>query len=389
MIDTIVLTLKLDMFKIIEPYKFQPNANEILNAEYERGGRGYKKCSQNPTPRELKSGNYKPRLTLTRRVKRDWQYEITLRIEFSIPKLLFGNNFDELENDDLFDTIIVLQRKLKEMGILVSEVNLATSPVSSVHYSKNIVLTDYTTPLTYIKQLRKANINQSLDTNQTDFRNEGHSWKYRANTFEIVFYDKLKDLEYAGKSKKRSEEKNNEMQFGLFDNRPKNEPFEVLRIEIRLNTRQKLKHIFRKIDRQSEPTLFNVFSQQTAKSVLLYYINEIEEAYPPILMSNKDKYADYFNELLVRFPNIKLHTALKLTGLKGILEEVGVRELRHLTKRYGKPSWYALNSQMKEYRETDNSRPVFPFLRKEINDFIPLKLVDYNGKMLNNDKDGK
>src|SRR5690606_36277460 len=114
----IVLTLKLDMFKITEPYKFQPNANEILNAEYERGGRGYKKCSQNPTPRELKSGNYKPRLTLTRRVKRDRQYEITLRVEFSIPKLLFGNNFDELESDDLFDTVIVLQRKLKEMGVL-------------------------------------------------------------------------------------------------------------------------------------------------------------------------------------------------------------------------------------------------------------------------------
>jgi len=386
MIDTIVLTLKLDMFKITEPYKFQPNANEILNADYERGGRGYKKCSQNPTPRELKSGNYKPRLTLTRRVKRDRQFEITLRIEFSIPKLLFGNNFDELENDDLFDTIILLQGKLKEMGVLVSEVNLATASVSAIHYSKNIVLSDYTTPLTYIKQLRKANINQSLDTNQTDFRNEGHSWKYRANTFEIAFYDKLKDLEYAGKSKKRAEEKDNEMQLGLFDNRPKSEPFEVLRIEIRLNTRQKLKHIFRKIEEQSEPTLFNVFSKQTARSVLLYYINEIEEAYPPILMSDKDKYADYFNELLISFPDIKLHTALKLTGLKVILEEVGVRELRHLTKRYGRHSWYALNSQMKEYGNTSDLKPVFPFLKKEIDDFKPLKLVDYQDKMLNNDK---
>ena len=247
-------------------------------------------------------------------------------------------------------------------------------------------MTDYTTPLTYIKQLRKANINQSLDTNQTDFRNEGHSWKYRANTFEIAFYDKLKDLEYAGKSKSELKKKIIEAQLGLFDSRPKNKPFEVLRIEIRLNTRQKLKHIFRKIDRQSEPTLFNVFSKQTAKSVLLYYINEIEEAYPPILMSDKDKYADYFNELLASFPKIKLHTALKLTGLKAILEEVGVREFRHITKKFGKPSWYALNCQMNEYSETNDLKPVFPFLKKEIIDFKPLKLVDYNDKMLNNDK---
>lgn len=386
MIDTIVLTLKLDMFKITEPYKFQPNANEIINAEYERGGRGYKKCSQNPTPRELKSGNYKPRLTLTRRVKRDRQYEITLRIEFSIPKLLFGNNFDELENDDLFDTIIILQRKLEEMGVLISEVNLATAPVSAIHYSKNIVLSDYTTPLTYIKQLRKANINQSLDTNQTDFRNEGHSWKYRANTFEVAFYDKLRDLEYAAKSKKRAEEKDNEMQLDLFKKRPKKKPFEVLRVEIRLNRRQKIKQILRKTGKQHEPTLYSMFSQQTAKSVLLYYLDEIEKAYPPILLSNQDKSADYFNELLINYPKIKLHTALKLTGLKAVLEEAGVREFRETAKRYKKDAWYALNTQMKQYSKTESLKPVFPFLRKELSEFKPLKLVDYQDKMLNNDK---
>lgn len=388
MIDTIILVLKQDMFTILERDKFTPSASEIYNASYQRGGRAFRKCTQNPTPRELESGNYKPRLTLTRRVNREGNYEITLRIEFSIPKLLFGNNFDELENDDLFDAVIILQRKLREMGVDVSEVNLATAPVSVIHCSKNIVLTDYTTPLTYIKQLTKLNINQNLDTNQTDFRNEGHSWKYRANTFEIAFYDKLRDIEYAGKSKKRAEEKNNVPQLDLFNNRLKEGAFEVLRIEIRLNTRQKIKHIFRKIDTKIEPTFFSVFSQNTAKKVLLYYLNEIEKAYPPLLMSNKDKNIEFFNGLLISNPKVKLHTALKLTGLRTILQEIGVREFRHIIKRYGKPAWYALNKQMKTCKKSSDTPNVFPFLKQEIKTFKPLKLIDFQAKMLNNDKYG-
>lgn len=386
MIDTVVLTLRQDMFKIIEPDRFTPSASGLLNATYRLGGRANMSCYQNPTPREKINGIYRPRLTLTGRVRKGGIYEIALRVEFSIPKLLFGNNFDELENDDLFDTVVILQRKLEEMGVLVNEVDLATAPVSGIHYSKNIVLTDYTTPYMYIIQLTKANINQNLDTNQTDFRNEGHSWKYRANTFEVAFYDKLRDLEYATKSKKRAEEEDNEMQLDLFKKRPKETPFEVLRIEIRLNRRQKIQHIFRKINKHIEPTLYSVFSQEIAKSVLLYYVNEIETAYPPILLSHTDKSTDYFNELLVSFPKIKLHTALKLTGLKVILEEIGVREFREISKRFKKDSWYGLNTQMKKYSKTDSFKPVFPFLKKEINEFKSLKLVDYQDKMLNNDK---
>ena len=75
---------------------------------------GVRKCVQNPTKEDERYGIYKPRLTLIRR----WDGTkgiITLKIEFSIPKLLFGNNFDELSDNDFSDTIKRLRERLLDM----------------------------------------------------------------------------------------------------------------------------------------------------------------------------------------------------------------------------------------------------------------------------------
>ncbi len=65
-------------------------------------------------------------------------------------------------------------------------------------------------------KIKEANIKLSLDTNQTDYRNEGHSYKWHCNAYEVVFYDKIKDLEKAKQSEKRAIEKDNALQLKLF-----------------------------------------------------------------------------------------------------------------------------------------------------------------------------
>ena len=387
MIDTIVLTLKTGMYTIFEPDKFSPSTRGLTDptAYYRLGGRSNITCKQNPTPNELKRGIYKPRLTVTKRINREGNFEIPLKIEFSIPKLLFGNNFDELTDKDFPLVIEKLKTVLKEMGIGLFETSLINALVSSVHYSKNIALTDYTTPYTYLEQLTKLNINKRLDTNRTDFRNEGHSFKYRANSFEIVFYDKIKDLQQAKVSEKRAEEKDNVLQLGLFDVLTQRKPLEVLRVEIRLNRRQKINQILKKIGKEIEPTFINIFSQETAKAVLLYYIKEVEEAYPPLLTYQYDSPKKFFENLLIANPEIKPTQALELTAFRALLDEIGVREYRQITKRYGSYYWYSLNKKMKRLGKT-NEISVFSLLREQITDFEPLKLLDFQDKMLNNDK---
>ena len=390
MIDTIVLTLKSNMFAIFEPDLFSPSTRGLTDPTagyYRLGGRSNITCKQNPTPSELKRGIYKPRLTITKRINREGNFEMPLKIEFSIPKLLYGNNFDELTDADFAAIIQKLKVILKEMGVRVFERFLINAPVSSVHYSKNIALTDYTTPYTYLNQLTKLNINKRLDTNRTDFRNEGHSYKYRANSFEIAFYDKIRDLEKAKISEKRAEEKDNALQLGLFDVLKQRKPFEVLRVEIRLNRRQKINQILKKIGKEVEPTFANIFNQNTAKKVLLHYLSEIEEAYPPLLIYQYDSPQKLFQGLLTANPELKPTQALELMGFRVLLDEIGVREYRQIIKRYGSYYWYSLNKRMKKLKQTSEIS-VFSMLKKQLAEFKPMKLVDFQDKMLNNDKYG-
>lgn len=387
MIDTTALNLKSEMFKIFDYDKFSPSASGIYNSTYRLGGRGNMKCVQNNTPRELKSGIYKPNLTLTKRLinNKSGEFEIKLRIQFSIPKLLFGNNFDELTGQEFYETTAVLQQKLEDMGVSVSESALITAPVSMAHFSKNFPLTDYSIPQTYIRELSKLDVNKKLDLNKTDFRNGGESIKYRANTFEIVFYDKIKELEHAILSEERTEKQDNAIQTHMLEILKKINPFEVLRMEARLNTTRKIKQIFRKAGIDEKPIFTNVFNKETSKKVLLYYMDEIESEYLPLFMLGQDESESFFADYLMENPTGRLATALEMTGLKILLEKMGVRGFRQAIKRYGDNAWYNLNRKTKKLTGTKKV-DVFSTLRKELTDFKPLKIVDFQDKMINNDK---
>src|SRR6516165_10206486 len=117
MLDTVVLTLAQSQFEIIEPERFSPSANVLLLPSV--GSRGKFTCVQNPTKADLQIGRYLPRLTLVGRIHSNG-FVVTLRIEFSGPKLILGNNFDELEPRDFADVLDVLYGTLIGMDIKVS-----------------------------------------------------------------------------------------------------------------------------------------------------------------------------------------------------------------------------------------------------------------------------
>jgi len=376
MIDTIVLTLNENSFKILKHDRFSPSTDGLYSTYYRLGGRSNLICKQNPTPAELAAGIYKPRLSVTKRLNKNNRFEITLKIEFSIPKLLFGNNFDELRDADFPQVISKLRQSLYDMGVHVLEPVLVNAPVSAIHFSKNIPLTDFSTPYTYLEQLSKINLNQRLDLNQTDFRNEGHSLKFRANSFEVAFYDKMKDLHKANTSEKRAEERENAIQLNLFDDIPIQKPFEVLRMEVRLNKRQKLKQVLRHIGIVAEPTFNTVFKKEIARKVLLYYMAEIEKGYPAIFLYNCKDPEDFLSDFIIHNPKAGLRKAVQMLGTRTLVDKVGIREFREITRKYGKANWYRLNKEMRSlsYPQKGNS---FAVLRLCLEEFKPLKLVDF------------
>jgi len=265
MIDTVKLILDKSMFFITDKSLFQ---RETQNAS-----RGYFTLVQNPTKSELLSGIYKPRLTLTKRFNCSKRFEETLSIELSLPKLLYKNNFDELQNSDFPTIIELLRSKLSTMGIRVFSSILLSAPVSTIHYSKNIPLTDGTTPHYLISKIKEANISFALDVNQTDYRNDGHSYKWHSNSYEVTFYDKIKDLEAAKKSDKRAIERDSTLQLNFFEGINGRKMLEVFRMEVRLNKRQKIKQLFKTLKIDKEPTFQNLYNSDISQLILLHYLN--------------------------------------------------------------------------------------------------------------------
>lgn len=280
MIDTIVLTLPIHHFRILNPEFFEPNANWMHSQPFIAQIKGVRKCVQNPTKEDGLMGVYKPRLTLIRRW--DWTKGIiTLKIEFSIPKLIFWNNFDELSDDDFPDIIKALHDRLSDMGIEVTRGKLEIAIVSTIHYWKNIVLDDYTSVSQVLSNIAKTNISSRFDTGETNYQNGWELFRLHSKSFQIVFYDKIADL---NKTQARAIEKDNRdinYQMSFFDdirkreNKTHHKAFDVLRMEIRFMNKQKLARIHKdlKINFPNPFTFQDAFCMENARKILEHHWN--------------------------------------------------------------------------------------------------------------------
>lgn len=355
MLDTIVLLLDEEAFQIDKPDKFTPSAGQFVrqslgegewakNKRYIRGMRS----TQNPKRGELQKGVYKPRLTLFSRVNPQGMHETFLKIEISLPKLFFGNNFEELQYKDRLPVVVNLVDVLKQMGVVTTVDNIANAPVSAIHYSKNIPLTDGSTPYHFINKIKQANVKLSLDVNQTDYRNDGHSYRWHCNSYEVVFYDKIKDLEKAKKSSQRALEKDSALQFNFLEPFKTRRKFEILRMEVRLNKRQKIKQLFKKLGIKADLVFKKLFKPAISKKILLHYLDEIESKRPALLDYKISTYKGLLTDLIFNNPDLGPKQVLQIYGLKHALDVINPRELRAMFATYSTRSWYRLMADANE-----------------------------------------
>ena len=379
MIDTIVLTIPKDKYIILDHDKFSPSAKGLFESPYySLGSRSNFSCKQNPAKKELQKGIYKPRLTVTKRVRKEY-FEIPLKIEFSIPKLIYGNNFDEIQENDFELVIKTLQNCLKEMAIEIKESNLINATVSAIHFSKNVALTDYSTCSMVINELAKINLTKRLDLNKTSFRNEGQVIHFHCNSYEIAIYDKIRDLEQAKISEKRSIESDNIIQLNLFDNLKKKKPFEVLRIEVRLNTKRKIKQVLKAINVNNEMTFKNLFNLDISKSIINHFWQYIEKDMDIYSIDSKSP-SSLLETIINSNKGIKHTKALKLLSVIIIGQEVGLRTLRNILSLNGKKNyyWYSLVKELRELNfSKDQKYQSIIEISKSIRNLMPLKLKYY------------
>jgi len=321
------LTLDRRQFEVLQPERFSPSARGLLVPPYyPLGARGNFACVQNPTQVELQAGRYLPRLTLGKR-KIPSGFALTLRIEFSAPKLVFGNNFDELESHDFCKALSVLHAGLGRMGIAVSKDALRQARVSAIHYSKNIAFTDYTTCSMVMSELDLIDLDSRLDLSRTDYRNNGHAIRYHANSFEVTFYDKLKDLDKARYSKKRAIEQDDGVQLEMFGKRssfPKQ--LEVLGMEARLGTRAKITSLLKRVGASAEPIFEALFNADIAKSVLGHFWANVQARLPLTYRSDRLRPEDLLSALAYSGKGtVRIGKLLQQLGCAVLVGSVGIR----------------------------------------------------------------
>ncbi len=154
MLDTVILTVQEMDYKIIKPDLFRLDANDL-----------YKKIAIGRTyVNNFKSKDkYFPRLSITPRSK--GKNRITskdLKIEFSVTKLVHGNNLKELS---IFDENFVyefLTQRLLEMGVEL-RASPATFNVSGFDTAKNIFLSHGYFSFQIIEELNKCTLDRRLD----------------------------------------------------------------------------------------------------------------------------------------------------------------------------------------------------------------------------------
>ncbi len=380
MLDTVILTIPRGSYKL-RPEAFTPNANIL-----KMSGNYLIKCVNNPTASDKKAGTYRPRLTLVKRPTRNGS-EIPLKIEFSVAKMLYGNNVDEVEEKDFEKVISALHEAMLEMSVYVSHEDLRNAKVSAFHPSKNIELTTGYTSSYVITELHKIDVSKKMDLNRDSFRNSGHSLQFYTNSHSLVVYDKVSDLK---KPDKRAMDKDqNSLQLSLFETLTKKEnKKEVLRIEARLAKKVKMNAILKGLKFKENPTFRDIFKKDLCQKILLNYWDEIITGKNLFLFDVESKPKKTLDAIFKNKPNIKPKDALYLVGLR-VLSKEGIRDIRAVIERYATPrTWYRIAEDLKFLDEISGKtyHGWVKQIKDAIDDFVPFRLSTIEDCTVKNSK---
>lgn len=360
MIDTIILTIP-DADKIIyEPERFSPSLEGIRRkAEGNFGARLFTRHTLNIPAKK----GYYPNLTVTPRWQRGKGLQVPLRIQFSAPKLIFGNNVDELTDDDFPRVVEILRQKLDLIGVRPYVHQLEEASVSAVHYSKNISLRNHYTASSAINILSKLDVTKKLEINKRHFQNKGHALYFDCGQYQIVFYDKMQDIV---KNKRQAVDKEKTLdQLQLFKTlKEENRQLEILRLEVRITTKRKLNSLFRQNGYRIDPTLTDIFSQEKSQRFLQNYWNLIQEQGKFLLRISDDKPLN----MVIKYQqnNGKKMPSLETLALAHILnytQDNGLRELRNaFTSLYTDRTWYRFKKHLKTVESITDNQPKYQFV---------------------------
>ena len=292
-----------------------------------------------------------------------WNYNLkfcgtyALYVRFSIPKLLYGNNLFEVQDQQFNEACTVLRDKLATMGVTVSLAAIQQAEVLQVHYGKNIAC--YGVPVSLIlKRLATAKPPVGrMDVQKVSYRNADQV-TFHNRIREVCFYDKYQELLQDGFARKK---------LAWLFSRPdlKN----LLRMEVRLNKREAFNKFF---GGRSNVHFLDVFKKSIAQSVVIHYWKSIYNSVKTVDFGSPE----YMLEMLSSQQHLSLEVCLRAVALNALVCSVGYANTRQMLLRHSQKSvqianWFrALEKRL---------QPVIPseydFLAMLNNELIQFKLL--------------
>lgn len=339
MIDTIILEVDLGdpkKQKIISRETFDqwsPSLEGVLSAPYRKlGAKGNIKCTNNCTSEEKAKRRYVPKLTVYKQVtSKGFKYQ--LYIEFSAPKILFNNNFEEVDEADLEELCTRLSGVLASKGITLSRNEIKRAKVRTIHYSKNIILKDGVTMHELISMAKKASISTRRRVSNEIYCERGEAIHVYNNTKGFCIYDKIGELEVAKKTEKGNIEQDSWCQFGIIAKLLSElgvTSLDVARLEYRLgdkaNIRRAVEPIIGPKPRSTTAyTLEQLFQKKIAKKLLEQEFEMVASKLPEIV-TNTESMESIIYRIHQLNPNIKTGQLISTIALYSIAREMPLRD---------------------------------------------------------------
>jgi hypothetical protein len=360
--------------------QFSPSAINVFTTD-----RGYRYYSRNPTDTERKLAIYVPIYTLYRRYRNE--LDISLNIQFSIPKLLYKNNFQEVSEYDFENILDKLELKLRLHSFNISRERLINAKVVAIHFSKNILLSEGLNCPMVLNQLKKAldtNLKQDFAENQ--FKNGGQIIHIHNKDSEFAIYDKVRELQQAKTSKEKSVDKQVYTQLNLLDELLNNN---YLRLEFRMTGQKAMK---RKIQRYATEyseiplTFKELFNRGLSQTMLTSFWNrEIKDKYISITWKPEDFYEKMISIKNLN-PQLSERQLINTSFMQGVISDRGIQALRSTMGWYGKKSykWSSYKKLLKNLKVEDNRVYIINDIDTQLQEFRLFREIPKELKQLTN-----
>lgn len=116
-----------------------------------------------------------------------------LKLEFSIPKLLYSNSLQEVTEGDRETVFLQLQSCLSNVGIIIEIRHIAEARASGVHFCKNVLLSKTIRMQEILNELELVDVSKVVDITRTKFKKGGGVLDIYWGVIEQCFYEKVSD----------------------------------------------------------------------------------------------------------------------------------------------------------------------------------------------------